>query len=96
MQETDRLRRKIQEEEEREKELLQFKIIALENELTNDILSQKELENSVESVRVERDFYYDSLLAIEVSLNNKMKEEPSLRNTTYARDLVEILESPDQ
>ena len=60
------------------------------------ILSQKELENSVESVRVERDFYYDSLLAIEVSLNNKMKEEPSLRNTTYARDLVEILESPDQ
>ena len=77
------------------KQILSLKIIELENELTKDLLSQKKLEDNVENVRVERDFYYDTLREIENELNETITNMPELKSTTTALELLSILESQE-
>lgn len=76
----------------KEKFMLQKRIAELESTLTSDILSQRELEDAVENVRVERDFYYDTLRAIEGALYRRFIAQPDLEGTETAHDLLEILE----
>ena len=75
------------------KRLLQERIAELESILTTDILSQRELEDAVENVRVERDFYYDTLRAIEGALRRRIIAQPELGATATANDLLGILEA---
>ena len=56
-------------------------------------LSQRTLEDVVESVRVERDFYFDTLRAIEGALQRGITAQPELGETTIAHELLDIMES---
>ena len=40
----------------------------------------------------QRDFYYDTLRAIEDGINKQISMNESLRNTKIAKDLVDILQ----
>ena len=66
-----------------------------ERRLTHEVLAQRSLEDEVESVRIERDFYFDTLRAIETSLESTMQRNPELASTKIAQDLVEILQRKD-
>jgi hypothetical protein len=75
------------------KRRLQERIAELESALTTDMLSQRSLEDAVENVRVERDFYYDTLRAIEGALRRRIIAQPELGATATANDLLGILEA---
>ena len=56
-------------------------------------MGQRKLEDMVESVRVERDFYHDTLQAIEKAILRKCRDNPELLKGETANQLISILRS---
>jgi hypothetical protein len=65
----------------------------LEHQVTVEVMDQRHLEDMVESVRVERDFYHDTLQEIEKAILFKCQEKPDLLTGETANQLISILRS---
>ena len=65
----------------------------LEHQVTEEVMDQRHLEDMVESVRVERDFYHDTLQEIEKAILRKCQEKPELLRGETANQLISILRS---
>ena len=65
----------------------------LEHQVTEEVMDQRHVEDMVESVRVERDFYHDTLQEIEKAILRKCQEKPELLRGETANQLISILRS---
>ena len=65
----------------------------IEHQATFELMGQRKLEDMVESVRVERDFYRDTLQAIEKAILRKCRDNPELLSGETANQLISILRS---
>lgn len=65
----------------------------LEHQVTFELMGQRRLEDMVESVRIERDFYHDTLQAIEKAILRKCRDNPELLKGETANQLIGILRS---
>ena len=81
------------EEEEEEKFYVDRIVRKLETALTASLMAQRKLEDKVESAGVERDFYHDTLQAIEQAILEECQRQPGLANSDVANDLIAILKS---
>jgi hypothetical protein len=83
----------VTEEEEEEKLYVDRIVRKLETALTASVMGQRKLEDKVESVGVERDFYHDTLQAIEQAILEECRRQPELAQSDVASDLIAILKS---
>ena len=68
-------------------------ITQMEHQVTKEVMEQRQLEDNVESVRIERDFYHDTLQEIEKAILRKCKQKPELLQGEIANQLISILRS---
>eukprot|EP00505_MAST-04D_sp_SCG-Rhode-Island_P003107 Stramenopile-MAST_4_protein_3107 len=80
--------------EEQEEKLYVDRIVRkMEEMLTSEIVGQRLTEDMVQSVRVERDFYHDTLQAIEKAILKECRADPKLATSHVAENLISMLKS---
>ena len=80
--------------EEQEEKLYVDRIVRkMEEMLTSEVVGQRRIEDMVQSVRVERDFYHDTLQAIEKAILKECREDANLATSDVAENLISMLKS---